>query len=473
MLPSVIMRIAIFATALLFAAQLGAQAPNDPFPAPIPAEDGVVAVGVRDFAALPDINGQAARPMLLVDEPGTRRLFVNDMRGPVYSVSYDGKNVAQYIDINAASLGVGVQSASRERGMQSFAFHPQFGQRGARGYGKFYTLTDTTNTKVTPDFTPGGGTRTHDTVLLEWTAKDAAAAAYDGSPPRELIRWEQPFANHNAGQLGFNPTAKPGTPEAGLLYIGFADGGSGGDPLDLSQNLASSFGKILRIDPLGSNSRNQKYGIPADNPFAKDGNANTLDEIYAYGVRNPQRFAWDPRNGNFFVADIGQNIVEEVSLITAGANLGWNDWEGSYRFISRSEVGLDNPRGDAKLSYPVVEYGQIDPLLQGSSAVTMGYVYRQTAIKGLANKVVFGDNPSGEIFYFDADRLPKGGQEAIRRVLLTDGGTRKTLLQIIRETNTRQGKMPASRADLRFGQGPEGQIFLLNKADGVIRVIIP
>jgi len=465
------MRLAIIVLALLAALPLRAQTPNDPFPTPIPAADGVVAVGVRDFATLPDVNGQAARPMLLVDEPGTRRLFVNDMRGPLYSVSYDGKTVMPYIDINAASWGVGVQSASRERGMQSFAFHPQFGQRGAPGYGKFYTLTDTTNTKVAPDFTPGGGTRTHDTVLLEWTAKDAAAASYDGAPPRELIRWEQPFANHNAGQLGFNPTAKPGSPEAGWLYIGFADGGSGGDPLELSQNLASSFGKILRIDPLGTNSRNKKYGIPADNPFAKDGNAGTLDEIYAYGVRNPQRFAWDPRNGNFFVADIGQNIVEEVSLITAGANLGWNDWEGSYRFISRSEVGLDNPRGDAKLSYPVVEYGQVDPLLQGSSAVTMGYVYRQAAIKALANKVIFGDNPSGEIFYFDADNLPKGGQDAIRRILLTSGGAQKTLLQIIRETNAKQGKMPASRADLRFGQGPEGRIFLLNKADGVVRVL--
>jgi hypothetical protein len=465
------MRLAIIVLALLAALPLRAQTPNDPFPTPIPAADGVVAVGVRDFATLPDVNGQAARPMLLVDEPGTRRLFVNDMRGPLYSVSYDGKTVMPYIDINAASWGVGVQSASRERGMQSFAFHPQFGQRGAPGYGKFYTLTDTTNTKVAPDFTPGGGTRTHDTVLLEWTAKDAAAASYDGAPPRELIRWEQPFANHNAGQLGFNPTAKPGSPEVGWLYIGFADGGSGGDPLELSQNLASSFGKILRIDPLGTNSRNKKYGIPADNPFAKDGNAGTLDEIYAYGVRNPQRFAWDPRNGNFFVADIGQNIVEEVSLITAGANLGWNDWEGSYRFISRSEVGLDNPRGDAKLSYPVVEYGQVDPLLQGSSAVTMGYVYRQAAIKALANKVIFGDNPSGEIFYFDADNLPKGGQDAIRRILLTSGGAQKTLLQIIRETNAKQGKMPASRADLRFGQGPEGRIFLLNKADGVVRVL--
>ena len=121
----------------------------------------------------------------------------------------------------------------------------------------------------------------------------------------------------------------------------------------------------------------------------------------------------------------------------------------------------------------MVEYAQVDPLLQNQSAVTMGYVYRQTAIKALTNKVVFGDNPSGEIFYFDADNLPKGGQDPIRRILLNDGsGSPKTLLQIIKETNTKQGKTPATRADLRFGQGPEGQIFLLNKADGVIRQLV-
>ena len=357
--------------------------------------------------------------------------------------------------------------------MQSFVFHPQFGQRGAAGYGRFYTLTDTTNTKVTPDFTPGGGNRSHDMVLLEWVAKDAAAAAYDGAAPREMIRWEHPFPNHNGGQIAFNPGAKPGTPDFGLLYIGFADGGSGGDPLDNAQNLASSFGKILRIDPLGTNSRNKRYGIPPDNPFAKDGNDNTLDEIYAYGVRNPQRYAWDPRNGNLFLADIGQNTVEEVSLVTRGANLGWNDWEGSFTYLGRGGVGIDKPRAEGKLTYPIVEYGQVDPLLQNQSAVTMGYVYRQSAIKALTNKVVFGDNPSGEIFYFDADNLPKGGQDPIRRILLNDGSGPKTLLQIIKETNGKQGKMPATRADLRFGQGPDGQIYLLNKADGVIRVLTP
>jgi glucose/arabinose dehydrogenase len=204
-----------------------------------------------------------------------------------------------------------------------------------------------------------------------------------------------------------------------------------------------------------------------------DGNAATLGEIYAYGVRNPQRFAWDSRNGNLFLADIGQNIVEEISLVTAGANLGWNDWEGSYTFISRQEVSLANPRSDSRVVYPVVEYGQPDPLLQPSSAVTGVIVYRAATIRSLANLVLFGDNPSGEVFYFSADALPEGGQDAIRRVLFVHGGSAKTLLEIIKEKNAAQGRPPATRADLRFGSGPDSRIFLLNKRDGTIREIVP
>jgi glucose/arabinose dehydrogenase len=201
--------------------------------------------------------------------------------------------------------------------------------------------------------------------------------------------------------------------------------------------------------------------------------AGTLGEIYALGVRNPQRFAWDPRNGNMFLADIGQNIVEEISPVTAGANLGWNAWEGSFRFISRQAVSLENPRGDKTMTYPVVEYGQPDPLLQGSSAATGVVVYRGSAIPQLANLLLFGDNPSGEIFHVSADRLPGGGQDAIRRVLFIHNGARRTLLELIREKNAAQGKPPATRADLRFGTGPDDEVFVLNKRDGTIRLLVP
>ena len=444
---------------------------NDPFPAPIAATDGVIRVGVREFAALPDIAGVAARMMNLVNEPGTRRLFVNDMRGPIYSVSYDGKAVALYLDINAPAWGVNVQSMGRERGFQSFTFHPQFAQAGMPGFGKFYTYTDTSNQTPAADFTTTNPATTHDTVMLEWTAKTPGAATYDGGAPRELFRLRQPFANHNAGHMAFDPLVAPGSPDFGLLYVGVAAGGSGGDPMRLGQNLGSAFGKILRIDPLGTTSANKKYGIPASNPFVKT--AGALPEIYAYGVRNPQRFAWDSRNRNLFLADIGQNIVEEISLVTSGANLGWNDWEGSFRFIGRQAVSLEKPRSDPKVTYPIAEWGQTDPLLQPNSAASGLVVYRGTQIPQLANLVIFTDMPSGEIFYVSADTLPGGGQDVIRRILLNSNGAAKTMLEVIQEKNKAQGQSPATRSDLRLSLGPDNQVFLLTKGDGTIRVLTP
>ena len=459
--------------ALLIATPASAQTANDPFPEPIEASDDVVVVGFEEFASLPDIAGAPARPMLLVDEPGTSRLFVNDMRGPLYTVSYDGFFVTLYLDIDEGRWGVPVESSGRERGFQSFALHPQFNEPGAAGYGKLYTWTDTEDTRPEPDFVSGGGQDSHDTVLLEWAARDATASTYDGGSPRELLRVEQPFGNHNGGDLSFNPLSAPGDPDFGTLYVGLADGGSGGDPMGLAQDLGSAFGKILRIQPLGSNSANGRYGIPADNPYVGDGIDRTLAEIYASGLRNPQQFGWDSANGNLFVADIGQNIIEKLSLVTAGANLGWNTWEGSYRFISRSEVDLTDPRGEPWITHPVVEYGQLDPLLQRQSAITGVVPYRDGAIPQLQDLVLFGDFPSGEIFYIHADNLPEGGQDAIRRVLLRDGEESKTLLQLIRTKNGEQGRQLASRSDLHFGTGPAGRLFVLNKQDGVIREIMP
>jgi len=450
-----------------------AQTTTNPLP-PIDSGKAVVTVNVAEFASVPDLNGQAARMMLLVDEPGTKRLFVNDMRGPIYSVSYDGRSVALYVDVNDSTWAVNVQSQGRERGVQSFAFHPQFAQTGAPGYGKFYTWADSRNNQGPSDFQPGGGSNTHHTVLHEWTARTATAGAYDGAAPREIFRFEQPFSNHNGGMTTFNPLARPGSADFGLLYIGIGDGGSGGDPLNAAQNLANGFGKIFRIDPHGTNSSNGKYGIPASNPFADGRTPNALKEIFAYGLRNPQRFAWDPRNGNMFVSDIGQNIVEEISLVTAGANLGWNMWEGSFRFLSRQGVDASGPRADPKVTFPLVEYNHGDPIMSNRAAVTGVHVFRSAAIPALRNKVMFGDMPSGEILYFDADKLPNGGTQDIHRVLLKGADGQPTrVLELIRQQNAKQGEQPASRADLRFAAAADGRVFLLNKADGTIRVLMP
>ncbi len=348
-------------------------------------------------------------------------------------------------------------------------FHPQFGESGTPGYGRFYTYVDSFNTDPEPDYVSGGERRSHDLILLEWTAADATAATYDGGAPRELFRAAQPFPNHNGGQIAFNPLSSAGDEDFGLLYVGLADGGSGGDPLTVGQNLQNYFGKILRIDPLGSDGPNGEYGIPASNPFVSSGTA--LGEIYAYGVRNPQRVAWDSANGRLLLADIGQNQVEEVTEVPAGGNLGWNVWEGSYRYVDR-QVDLNNPRSNDSMVWPIAEYDHADPLLVRQVAVSGLSVYRDDTIPALQNKIVFGDNPSGELFYVDAD-IENGGAEAIRRILLKTPDGNKTLLEVVQAQNAVNGDDAASRVDMRFGAGPNGEIFLLNKHDGVVRMLAP
>ena len=142
-------------TFVLLTAASHAQLSNNPFPAPIEAEEGIITINAIEFARLPEIDGVPARMMQLVDEPGTERLFVNDMTGPIYSVSYDGRTVIEYINIDDWGVNVWANDF-REGGMQSFAFHPQFANSGTPGYGKFYTWTDSSNRRLMPDFMPSG-----------------------------------------------------------------------------------------------------------------------------------------------------------------------------------------------------------------------------------------------------------------------------------------------------------------------------
>lgn len=465
--------------ALIVLACLGAASPapaqqtGDLFPDDIEAEQDVITVDVVEFAAIPDAGGEPARMMTMVWEEDTERFFVSDQRGPIYIVGEDGERVTEYIDVDAGKWGVDVDAGWREKGVQNFAFHPQFGEEGTPGYGKLYVWTDTPNRRPEPDFAPGAGEDSHDMVLVEFTARTPEADAYDGGQPRVLARFEQPYSNHNGGELTFNPLAEPGDSDYGMLYVGVGDGGAGGDPHDLAQDLSSGFGKILRIDPLGSDGPNGEYGIPSDNPFAGDDDAETLDEIWALGLRNPQHLAWDASTGRAYVADIGQNTVEEVSPISAGVDLGWNDWEGSFEFVDGG-VNPDSRRSDPEVTYPVAEYDHSDPILVSRQAVTGLEVYRDGAVGTLRDLILFGDLPTGEIFHVSADDVPDGGQDAIRRVLLDDGsGEAKTLLQLVQEKNEAQGREPAGRVDLRMAAGPDGRVFLLNKHDGTLRAIVP
>ena len=210
------------------------------------------------------------------------------------------------------------------------------------------------------------------------------------------------------------------------------------------RNSSSAFGKILRIDPLGTNSANGKYGIPGDNPFVSDNNPATLGEIYAYGVRNPQRFSWDPKNGNLFVADIGQNIVEEVSQVTPGRTSGGTRGKAATASSAGRRSALTNPRGDSKVTYPIVEYDQLDPLLQPQSAVTMGVVYRRNGDPAAREPADLRRQPERRGVLRQrrqaAERRP-GSRSA--GSCSTTKGRHKTLLQLIQEKNAAQGKPPA------------------------------
>ncbi len=484
--------------------------PVDPFPEPIETAAGAVTVAVVEFASLPIVEDFPARMMKMIDVPGAERLFVNDAAGVLYGVSYDGAAVTSWLDLREPrwrlDLGSHRAGSAGKLRFHSFAFHPQFAESDAPGFGRFYTFVDTADGRRGGDFTPGKhphDKHPHDTVLLEWRSQDPGSAFYDGGPPRELMRIEQPYRIHNGRQIAFKPGAVLGDPDFGLLYLGVGDGGGRWDPLNLSQNLGRVFGKVLRIDPLGTNSANGRYGVPADNPFALDSYA--LAEIWAYGLRNPENLAWDARTGALLVADIGQLTVEEISVAAPGANLGWDDWEGSFRLVAgwrtvaermrnyllwtwigtwdghyeySRTVSLRNPRADARVTYPVVEFDHLDPLLGGEEgenrvAVTGPVVYRHEAIPQLNGRVLFGNLANGETFHVDADDLPDGGQEAIRRVLFSHDGEVKPLLRMIKEGHCpKRAGYRQPHVSLRFGTGPAGGLFLLNGCDNVIRRVV-
>lgn len=224
-------------------------------------------------------------------------------------------------------------------------------------------------------------------LYLSYTGTDGAtridAVPVDGgqvgTDRREVFRLDQPFGNHNGGDLHVGPD--------GLLYLGLGDGGGGGDPLDAGQDLATPLGALLRIDPRGAES----YGIPDDNPFLDvDGAAG---EIWVYGLRNPWRFSFDPLTDEVWIADVGQSTREEINRLrfadAAGANLGWNLMEGTLPFAG------DEPDDHVA---PVYEYATNGP---EGCAVTGGVVYRGEAIPELVGAYLYADFCNGEVRALD------------------------------------------------------------------------
>ena len=418
-----------------------------------------ITVGIEEFA---DLGIAGARMNLMTTDP-SGRLFVNDQNGGLFFIDRETQEATEFLNLSNDALYPSLDLlSSGEPGFQSFAFHPDFTIAGTSGFGKFYTIHSSTNTSPTPDFDPGGGTSFH-SVLLEWNTSDPTAeifvAADPDNPFREVLRFDQPFGNHNAGQLAFNPSANAGSDRTNL-YIGLGDGGSGNDPQNNGQNAGNPYGAILRIDPLGNDSANGQYGIVADNVFASDSSAETLAENFSIGLRNPQRFGWDDRNGDLYIADIGQNAFEEINRAQNGGNFGWDVREG-----------LQGGNVPGAID-PVAAYSHsnfITAPTVGNRAITVGEVVLGGELPELNGQLLLGDFPNGVIYTLDVDNDPlDGGQNQLDELLLIDVASDSTepvrLLELLDTTS--------SRADLRFSSNTGGDVFILNKRDGIVRRLV-
>ncbi len=283
------------------------------------------------------------------------RLFITQQMGQI--LIYDGTQLLStpFLDISSKVLYGG------ERGLLSAAFHPNY-----KTNGYFYV-----------DYT-----RKSDgaTVIARYSVSANPNVA--NTAETVLLVIDQPYSNHNGGQLQFGPD--------GYLYIGMGDGGSGGDPENRAQNPTSLLGKILRID-VNSGS---PYGIPPSNPFV--GNAAVADEIWAFGVRNPWRFSFDRLTGDLFIADVGQDAWEEIDFQAAasagGQNYGWSCYEGNHIYNSGR-----NCTTYGTLTTPILEYAH-GPGDSIGCAVTGGYRYRGTQFPAMDGVYLYGDYCTGTIW---------------------------------------------------------------------------
>ena len=295
--------------------------------------------------------GDGSGRLFLVLQPGRIMVFENDQ---------DVESPATFLDIREK-----VNDRGNEEGLLGLAFDPEYVENGY--FYVYYSAEDPRRS-----------------ILSRFSVRPDNPNAADPGSEKAILVVPQPFRNHNGGHVVFGPD--------GYLYVGLGDGGSGGDPRRNGQNLGTLLGSILRIDVRGLDS-DETYRVPADNPFV--GREGAREEIWAYGLRNPWRFNFDPETGDLWAADVGQNLFEEVDVIKPGLNYGWNLMEGFDCFQSREcdQSGLE---------LPVTDYGRED-----GCSVTGGYVYRGSRLPSLHGAYVYGDFCSGKIWALrhDGDRV--------------------------------------------------------------------
>jgi hypothetical protein len=412
-------------------------------------------VELQDFVKVPRSKIRSANKGIATLRPypgadGT--LFVSDQMGVIFRISHAKAdtflNITDYVKNFITDPGIAT-------GLNSFAFHPDFLHNGL-----FYTThAEKFLGKPAENNYPDSLKITTQWILTEWRVDDVKAKTFKGTH-RELWRITEPSIAHGVQDINFIPGLKKADKNYGLLYIGIGDGGSNNiKHPELADNKRSFLGTIIRIDPLGHNSNNGKYGIPAGNPFAHDTDPQTRKEIYAYGFRNPHRMAWDitPTGIKMFVADIGESNIEEINLVEKGGNYGWSGREGDYAINTVQDLKKVYKLPESELNKykrPFAMYDHND-----GNAVSGGYVYKGPLVK-LRNKYIFGDIVKGKLFYLDLNN--NMADHTIHELTVMHNGHETTINNLINE----------KRADLRIGYDQyTGTLYIMTKADGVIRVI--
>ena len=374
-------------------------------------------------------------------------LFLLDLRGKLYHL--ENNKPVVYMDM-AKLKPKFINQPGLATGFGSFAFHPDFEKNH---------LLYTTHTE-----SPGSGKAdfTYDDsinvmlqwVITEWKVDDPNAAPFSGTG-HELLRINMVTGIHGVQEITFNPLAKAGDEDYGLLYIGIGDGGAveEGYPF-LVHSKEKIWGTVIRIDPAGRNSANKQYGIPAHNPFINDTNNKTLKEIYAYGFRNPHRITWN-KSGEMFVSNVGHGNIESLDMIIAGHDYGWPIREGSFVVNPYGDLNkvYPLPSNDSiyKITYPVAEYDHDE-----GKAICGGYEYWGNTIPELKGKFLFGDIPTGRLFYIEVADIKLEKQAPIHEWKIALNGSVKTLKELCGN----------DRVDLHLGRDAKGELYILTKADG-------
>lgn len=401
-----------------------------------------------------DAGGRLSTRITKLDfQPNTGSLFIVDLRGKLYKLQ--GNKPVVYMDIAKLKPSF-IQAPGMATGFGSFAFHPDFARNGL-----LYTTHTEAPGSGKADFSHPDSIKTAvQWVLTEWKADDPRADTFSGTS-RELLRIDMVTGSHGVQEITFNPLARPGGRDYGMLYIGVGDGGSVqvGYPF-LVQGKKKILGSILRIDPRGSNSANGRYGIPPDNPFARDRNPDIRSEIYAYGFRNPHRLTWS-RSGKMLACNIGQANIESLNLIMPGHNYGWPVREGTFAFDPYGDLNkvYPLPPNDSiyKITYPVAEFDHDE-----GNAISGGFEYNGTAVPQLKGKFLFGDIPSGKLFYIDMADIQQGTQAQIKEWNISVNGAKKALHELCGH----------DRVDLRFGRDSHGELYILTKGDGKVYKLV-